>query len=140
PSRGLLDRILAKGLLKTEKDLADVCETRIVLETQLAAFAAERVTTNGLLRLEELIYEGEQSLRGEGRSYIDVDLDFHLAVADCSENRLLPRLLTDIRGLLMEWIAKSQELPGVRRNAQEQHERIFKSIADKNPEAARNEM
>ncbi|HXE11064.1 MAG TPA: FadR/GntR family transcriptional regulator [Bryobacteraceae bacterium] len=140
PSRGLLDRILAKGLLKTEKDLADVCETRIVLETQLAALAAERVTRKGLAHLKELVREGEQSLRGQGRSYIDIDLDFHLAIADCSGNRLLPRLLADIRGLLVEWIAKSQELPGVRRNAQEQHERIFKSIADKNPEAARNEM
>ena len=140
PSRGLLDRILAKGLLKTEKDLADVCETRIVLETQLAAFAAERVTPKGLARLEELIEEGDRSLRGAGRSYIDIDLDFHLAVADCSENRLLPRLLADIRGLLMEWIAKSQELPGVRENAQKQHARIFACIAERNPEGARREM
>jgi GntR family transcriptional repressor for pyruvate dehydrogenase complex len=140
PSRGLLDRILAKGLLKTEKDLADVCETRIVLETQLAAFAAERVTAEGLARLEGLIEEGDRSLRGIGRSYIDIDLDFHLAVADCSENRLLPRLLADIRGLLMEWIAKSQELPGVRENAQKQHERIFGCIAERNSEGARKEM
>jgi DNA-binding FadR family transcriptional regulator len=140
PSRGLLDRILAKGLLKTEKDLADVCETRIVLETQLAAFAAERATPEGLRRLEALVEEGRRSLSTNHRSYIDADLDFHLAVADCSGNRLLPRLLADIRGLLVEWIAKSQELPGVRENAQEQHERIFKSIAERNPDAARREM
>jgi GntR family transcriptional regulator, transcriptional repressor for pyruvate dehydrogenase complex len=140
PSRGLLDRILAKGLLQTEKDLADVCETRIVLETQLAAFAAERVKPDGLARLEALIQEGKRRLGGEGRSYIDADLDFHLAVADCSGNRLLPRLLADIRGLLVEWIAKSQELTGVRENAQEQHERIFRCIADRNPEGARKEM
>lgn len=140
PSRGLLDRILAKGLLKTEKDLADVCETRIVLETQLAAFAAERATTEGLARLETLVQEGARKLRAGDRSYIDVDLDFHLAVADCSENRLLPRLLADIRGLLVEWIAKSQELPGVRENAQEQHERIYRRIAERDPEGARKEM
>lgn len=140
PSRGLLDRILAKGLLKTENDLADVCETRIVLETQLAGFAAERVTPDGLTRLEGLIEEGRRRLSSSDRSYIDADLDFHLAVADCSGNRLLPRLLADIRGLLVEWIAKSQELPGVPENAQEQHQRIFKSIADRNPDAARKEM
>jgi GntR family transcriptional repressor for pyruvate dehydrogenase complex len=140
PSRGLLDRILAKGLLKTEKDLADVCETRIVLETQLAALAARRVTRKGLAHLKELLYEGEQSLRGQGRSYIDIDLEFHLGIADCSGNRLLPRLLADIRGLLVEWIAKSQELPGVRQNAQEQHQRIYRAISERNPEAARNEM
>ncbi len=43
-SNRLLDRILAKGLLKTEKDLADVCETRMILETEGAAIAAERAT------------------------------------------------------------------------------------------------
>lgn len=140
PSRGLLDRILAKGLLKTEKDLADVCETRIVLETQLASLAAERATPEGLLRLQSLLREGERSLAGEGRSYIDIDLDFHLAVAHCSGNRVLPRLLADIRGLLVEWIAKSQELPGVRENAQEQHERIYTKISERNAEGARKEM
>jgi DNA-binding FadR family transcriptional regulator len=44
PARGLLDRILAKGLLKTEKDLADVCETRMILEIELAGLAAEPAT------------------------------------------------------------------------------------------------
>jgi DNA-binding FadR family transcriptional regulator len=41
---------------------------------------------------------------------------------------------------LVEWIAKSQELPGVRQNAQEQHQRIYRAISERNPEAARNEM
>ncbi|MBV9442966.1 MAG: FadR family transcriptional regulator, partial [Acidobacteriaceae bacterium] len=41
PPRGILDRMLAKGLLKTEKDLADVCETRMIIETELAGLAAE---------------------------------------------------------------------------------------------------
>src|SRR5947207_4416695 len=43
-SRGLLHRLLAKGLLKSQKDLEDVCETRLLLETELAALAAERRT------------------------------------------------------------------------------------------------
>ena len=64
PSRGLLDRILAKGLLKTEKDLADVCETRIMLETQLAALAAERAVAEDLAVLEELIRKGRPAQRG----------------------------------------------------------------------------
>src|SRR5690242_3059629 len=37
-----LDRILGCGTLKTEQDIAEVWEARMVLETELAAFAAER--------------------------------------------------------------------------------------------------
>ncbi len=140
PSGGVLDRILAKGLLKTEKDLADVCETRMILETELAALAAERATDRDIALLQALLAKGEERLSGDARPYSEVDLDFHLAVANCSQNKLLPRLLMDIRGLLVEWITKSQELPGLRDNAHEQHKRILKSIAGRDSESARKEM
>ena len=61
-------------------------------------------------------------------------------IATCSGNKVLPRLLIDIRGLLVEWIAKSQELPGLRENAQTQHEGILQCIVNRDPDAARNEM
>jgi GntR family transcriptional repressor for pyruvate dehydrogenase complex len=136
----VLDRMLAKGLLKTEKDLADVCETRLILETEGAALAAERATAGDLEVLESLISRGREVLISDRRSFPQADLDFHLAVATGSRNKLLPRLLSDIRGLLGEWIMKSQELPGLRENAQEQHERIFGCIAGRDRAAAREEM
>jgi GntR family transcriptional repressor for pyruvate dehydrogenase complex len=139
-SNRLLDRILAKGLLKTEKDLADVCETRMILETEGAAIAAERTTEADLAQLRELIGKGRETLRTDGRSFPNIDLDFHIAVANASHNRLLPRLLMDIRGILAEWITKSQELPGLRENAQEQHESILRCIANRDPVGAREEM
>ena len=140
PSRSALDRIFAKGFLKTEKDMADVCETRLVLETELAALAAERATSDDVAFLGELITMGEEKLANDRQSFSELDLNFHLAVANCSQNKLLPRLLMDVRGLLAEWITKSQELPGMRENAQEQHRRIYKSIIKHDPERARKEM
>src|SRR5260370_1434476 len=38
----LVDRIRAHGVLKTEKELQDVSEARLILETELAALAGER--------------------------------------------------------------------------------------------------
>ncbi|MBV8829193.1 MAG: FadR family transcriptional regulator [Acidobacteriaceae bacterium] len=140
PPRGILDRMLAKGLLKTEKDLADVCETRMIIETELAGLAAERATVEDIASLRAIIERGGTIISGDQRGYSQVDLDFHLAVADCSHNKLLPRLLVDIRGLLVEWIAKSQELPGLLENAHQQHKRIFKSIAEHDSQSARREM
>lgn len=139
-SRGLLNRILAKGLLKTEKDLEDVCETRIILETELASLAASRATDADLQQLQSLLEQGETSLRDHSRDFIQIDLDFHLTLAYSSQNNLLPRLLFDIRELLVEWIQKSQELPGLRDNAHSQHEKIFSAVCDRDPERARREM
>lgn len=140
PPHRLLDRMLAKGLLKTEKDLADVCETRMILETEVAALAAERGTPEHIEALKALAAKGREVLRADKKVYTKADLDFHLGVANCSENKLLPRLLMDIRGVLSEWITKSQELPGLRENAQEQHERILRCIAAHDPDGAREEM
>lgn len=140
PAQGALDRIFARGFLKTEKDLADVCETRLVLETELAALAAERAADDEIAFLGQLIAKGEERLTEDRQSYSEWDLQFHLTVANCSQNKLLPRLLMDVRGLLAEWITKSQELPGMRENAQEQHRRIYKSIMKHDPERARKEM
>lgn len=139
-SRGLLHRLLAKGLLKSQKDLEDVCETRILLETELAALAAERRTPEDESILRDLVAKGRDDLKRGGKQYSKADLDFHIAVANCSHNNLLPRLLLDIRGLLVEWIRKSQELPGVRENAQEQHESILQAIVRRDPERAKLEM
>jgi GntR family transcriptional repressor for pyruvate dehydrogenase complex len=136
----LLDRILAKGLLKTEKDLTDVCETRMILETEVAALAAERGTPEHIEGLKAVVQGGREALRADKKVYTQADLDFHMGVANCSENKLLPRLLMDIRGVLAEWIAKSQELPGLRENAQEQHERILNRIAEHDAAGAREEM
>jgi GntR family transcriptional repressor for pyruvate dehydrogenase complex len=139
-SPGLLERILARGLLKTEKDLADVCEARMVLETELAALAAERAEPQDVTRLTELVHLSRRSLNGEGSPFLELDLEFHLSIAKCAKNDVLRHLLVDIRGVLIEWIMKSQELPGLRENAQVQHEKILESIADRNPSRAREAM
>jgi hypothetical protein len=42
--------------------------------------------------------------------------------------------------VLIEWITKSHELPGLRDNALVQHGHIFESILERNPEKARQAM
>lgn len=140
PARGLLDRILAKGLLKTEKDLADVCETRMIVETELAALAADRATPSHLDALDELLARSSQCLKTDRQNYSAIDLEIHLAIAKASDNKLLALLLADIRSLLEEWITKSQELPGLQENAHGQHTRILKAIRERDPQAAKREM
>jgi len=136
----LLGRILARGVLRTERDFLDMWETRTTLETRLAALAAERADEPDLQQLEGLLKQMQASLEGDGQPYTELDLQFHFAVAASSKNRVLLGLLVPIRGLMHEWIAKSHELPGKKENAQKQHRRILDAIIQRDPEKARKAM
>jgi DNA-binding FadR family transcriptional regulator len=126
--------------LKTEKELQDVGEARLILETELAALAAERLQPADLENLEEILEQMKQSLGEEGGEYAALDVDFHLAVAKCSKNQMLHELLMPIRGILQEFIAKSQELPGIKHEAHEHHAKILAALRQRNPEKARRAM
>jgi DNA-binding FadR family transcriptional regulator len=126
--------------LKTEKDLTDICETRLLLETELAALAAKRATATDRKRLRALGDKMQASVAGDGNPYMQLDVEFHIAIADASHNRLLRRLLADIREVLADFIAKSQAFPGGLQSAHRHHTRILNSILEGNAEAARRAM
>jgi GntR family transcriptional repressor for pyruvate dehydrogenase complex len=136
----LIERIMARGLLKTEKELQDVVEARLVLEAETAALAAERAEPADLEQLDALMSEMKQSIVGQGRPYVDLDVEFHLAIARCAKNQMLYELLSPIRGVLKEWISKSQELPGIQQNAHRQHAVILSAVRKREPEKARHAM
>jgi len=139
-SRLLIERIMAKGLLKTDKELQDVGEARLLIEGETAALAAERADSKDFDLLDALMEDMQQSLNGVGRDFVDLDVEFHLAIAQCAKNQMLLELLTPIRGVLKEWISKSQELPGIKENAFVQHGKILTAVRRHEPEKARHAM
>ncbi|MBS1872200.1 MAG: FadR family transcriptional regulator [Acidobacteria bacterium] len=137
----LAERVLARGAQVTEKQIEDVGEARLVIETEMAALAAERAEPADLDRLESLLAEMGRCLEiGDGVGYTNLDVEFHLTIARCSKNLVLEDVLGRIRGALQDWIAKSQELPGVKENAQGQHAKIMQALRQRNPERARRAM
>jgi GntR family transcriptional repressor for pyruvate dehydrogenase complex len=136
----LIDRVMARGLLKTNKELQDVGEVRMLIEGETAALAAERADSADLERLGDLLKEMQGSLFGSKQDFVDLDVEFHLAIAQCAKNQMLYELLTPIRGLLKEWISKSQELPGIKESAHQQHARILAAIRSREPDKARLTM
>ena len=136
----LIDRIRTGGILKTEKELEDVSEARLILETELAAMAAKRLEASDLEKLEEILQEMKRCVDDDGGEYAALDVEFHLAIAKSSKNQLLYELLVPIRNVLQEFIAKSQALPGIKQNAHKHHARIVAALKECNPEKARREM
>lgn len=135
-----LDEVFKLGLLKNERDLEEVREARILLETEMTALAAVRMTKEDGAKLSAIARELEESLDGKGRPYNEIDLDFHLAIADASHNRILARLLADIGDVLKEWMSKSQEFPGGLESAHMYHNRLLNFLLTGDAENARRTM
>lgn len=139
PAR-FLHRVFAHGLLNTEKDVRDLCETRIVLETQLAGLCAQRAAEEDLQRLDQLVQAMQQFLPQGGETFLQLDLEFHLTIAAASKNQVLAELLRTIRELLQELIMKSQQLPGAPDLARNQHNEILQALKQRSASKARQAM
>jgi GntR family transcriptional repressor for pyruvate dehydrogenase complex len=135
-----IDHLLAHGVLNTEKELTDLIDARMALETELATLCVQRATDQELQHLGQLIKEMENSLQGSGKEFLDLDLQFHLSIAAYSKSQVLAQLLRTIRGLLQEFIKKSAQMPGDRDLAYAGHLKIFEALRQRNCRKARAAM
>ena len=132
------ERVLTTGFLTTDKQISDLCETRIALESELVALCALRAPDSDIERLQQIVVQMDQALQSE--NFAELDLEFHLAIAAASQNQVLNNMLRTIRGLLQEWISKSQQTPGSKEIANEQHAVILEAIRRRNSSRARSVM
>ncbi len=137
PSK-LLDRLCAHGLLTNQESVEDLTTTRLVLEGELAGLCAQRATLEELEELDRLVASIKASTTRE--DFLELDLQFHLAIAAYSRSQILAQLLRAIRGLLQELIRKSADLPGDKELTCSQHERILAALKERNPRKARSAM
>lgn len=135
----VLRRILPQAWLAEEK-VSDLCEARIALESELVALCARRATEEDLENIEKLVNEMRQAFRESGDRFLQLDLEFHLTIANASKNQVLADSLRTIRELLHELIKKSQELPGGREVALAHHTKILEALKQRNPRKARTAM
>ncbi len=105
-----LEKTLQWGLLLDRKKVQDLIETRLMLESQTAFLAAQRVTAENIEAIEETLRGMEASIE-QPEKYLEFDLQFHLTIARATQNSILYSLLSMIRGYLQEWIKGSLTEP-----------------------------
>jgi len=123
-------RALFKRSNVTSLDLAEV---RQVLETEIAALAAQRATRQHLRTLaadcEELNAAETKELR------VQADLSFHEHLAEATGNPCFVRLIQTMRAMFVESIAETQERCGAN-----VHDAILAAVAARDPGQARQAM
>lgn len=119
----------------------DLVEIREIFEPEIAALAAQRAKPEHIERLEHAVATMDQAMAdADASTYVEADLDFHLALADASKNGLIPTLMTPIVGLLREQRMKVFFVPNGPQRGQGHHRRILDAVAHQDAAGAREAM
>jgi GntR family transcriptional repressor for pyruvate dehydrogenase complex len=117
----------------------ELFEVREVLEGATAAFAAERRSDEDVLAIAETIDAMADGLDSADR-YIDADLQFHLAIARASRNRIALHMMHAVREILRRSLLALYVVPGGPEGSVAHHRLILEAIVARDPDAARARM
>ncbi|OSQ35739.1 FadR/GntR family transcriptional regulator [Thalassospira mesophila] len=114
-------------------------ETRLIIEPNTAAMAAERRSDSQLEAIHAAYIGMEQAEPGTEAVYL-TDLDFHQAILDASENDFMKSLGMLIESALIGSFRLSSSGPKAHVQSLPLHKAVYQAIADRNPDEARNVM
>jgi len=117
----------------------NLVEVREILEPEIAALAATRITDEFITTMQDAVTIMDTALDNVD-VFVEADLDFHLALAEGTQNPFIPILMDSIIELLREQ-RKSIGLTkdGLRRG-QIHHKKILDSVTRRDPQSARQAM
>jgi GntR family transcriptional repressor for pyruvate dehydrogenase complex len=137
-SSHLLQQFFQHSVRRRSETIVELLELRRGVEIQSAILAAERRTDEQLVALQEIVGQMNAQLR-EPNAYTDLDAQFHLLIAEASQNRMIFYLVEAIR----EPIRTSIQVGLSQRTTQAQlervqaiHEELVSALAQKDAGAA----
>ena len=124
-----------------ERNVNHIIDIRNVLEIESAKLATQYADKKDLKELS-LIFERSTKayLDGDLQDFLDLDLDFHLAIAQCSQNPIIHSLLLTARKLI-RYISKSGMVNLVQlKDIFEEHNLIYNAVISRDPIEASQKM
>jgi len=126
-------------LLKSEKGFTNLEEVREILEPEIAALAATRITEENIAAMTEAVEIMDTALDNVD-IFVEADLDFHLALAEATQNPIIPSLMDSIIDLLREQRKRTGNVEGGLARGQYHHKKILDAVVQRDPLAAREAM
>ena len=124
-------------LLHGDEIFDQLMETRQIIEPDLAALAAERITAEELELLRAISDLPEDDSVEE---HVERDMSFHLQIAKATHNPVLLMVLSSTADLLREGRRRIFIVPGELAKARMWHHAIYSAIEKRDPQAAREAM
>ena len=134
PSADAAAEVMRLTLRRTKSTFLHLIYAREILESEIAKLAARNIKSVDLNRMQKDIREME-----ENRDNIDFcvkkEIDFHSIILKASDNVVFEIMLSSVRQLLTESMAKTLKLTGVKR-AIEGHKLILENLKQHDSEGA----
>ncbi|WP_445486656.1 FadR/GntR family transcriptional regulator [Niallia sp. 03133] len=132
------------AILMNQKDVNHLLEVRRIMETGAAAAAAKRRTKEDLEKMKEALND-MKAANGVEELGEKSDLQFHLAVAESSQNPLLTNLLLNVSDLMQETMKETRRLwlfskQTTTERLYEEHLEIYQAIVDQDENRANAAM
>jgi len=125
-------------LISDAEALYELIESRKVVEVAIAKQAAVNLTDEQLEKLERIITQMIVCHRnGNESEYSEIDMEFHLIIAQAANNRyLLNMYMTTV--VLMEKLINeiNENIPDIIVNSKKTHQKIFEALKDRDPKMA----
>jgi DNA-binding FadR family transcriptional regulator len=112
---------------------------REILEPEIAALAATRATEENIAIMQDAVDAMDRAME-DPDTYIEADLDFHLALAQGSDNVLIPVLIDTLVELLREHRKQAANVEGALERGQPHHKNLLEAVKNRDPDAARASM
>jgi DNA-binding FadR family transcriptional regulator len=140
-SAGFLHLPLSWTFLIGENRISYLIDVRNVLEMESARLAAEKADAKSLDTLGQVYMDMIKAFKEANfKDFLDRDMDFHLAIAACSQNPVIIDLLATSRKIL-SYISKSGMLTLAHlKNIYAEHGDIYAAITARDPGKAKKAM
>ena len=139
PSAYFTSSWLNKGTLNNEKALEDFIEARLILESELTALCAARITETELDELARLV-EKMKLTSDNPDEFWKLDLSFHMSMGAAAKNEVLNSILKGVREQMTELISKSLLVKEGMEQAVSQHGKVLEALRQHNPLKASEAM
>lgn len=134
-----LGKIFEWRLITEQHDIQNLAEVRVGLEG-LAAANAARSGSEEDLRALEILLEKMRASQEDHKRFSALDVEFHIAIAEASGNRLLIDMISMIRGQLARGLSRVLMLPSALPLSYKEHLKIMQKVHRRDPEGAREAM
>jgi len=115
-------------------------EARLILEPEIAALAARRITKEYINRIEKNILLQKSYPETEVVSIISADIEFHRLVAEAAKNETISMLMNSLAKISFYGWKAALRVEGRNESAVQEHTQLLSFLAKRDEDGARTSM
>lgn len=131
---------LPAWITSNKKEISKHFEARLIIEPEIAALAAQRISKKQIRTIEQNILRQEGCVQDDIVSMINADIEFHRLVAEAAGNETLSMLMNSLSRLSFHGWKAALRVKNRNSTAVREHRHIMDCLTEHDDTAARASM